>query len=97
MMNWIHIHVLGSAADRPAGVIEQRENVLALIWRLRSHVVMLSDEELSMLKIEGQPFWHMINGPISDALTHVGQINLMRRLLGKPTMAANVFTAKPPG
>jgi len=40
--------------------------------------------------------WHIINGPISDALTHVGQINSFRRLSGNCVPKANVFTGKPP-
>jgi len=30
------------------------------------------------------PFWFMINGPIADALTHVGQITSWRRISGNP-------------
>jgi hypothetical protein len=48
------------------------------------------------LTIDGRPFWHIINGPISDALSHVGQINSFRRLAGNPTPKANVFTGSPP-
>jgi hypothetical protein len=38
----------------------------------------------------------MINGPISDALTHVGQVNSFRRLSGNPVSPANVFSGEPP-
>lgn len=96
LMNWVMMNVLGEPGERPVGIPAQREDVLALIWRLRSHMETLTDDELGMLRIEGRPFWHMINGPISDALTHVGQINVMRRLLGKPSVGANVFTGEPP-
>ncbi|MHC4608217.1 MAG: hypothetical protein ACYTAF_15010 [Planctomycetota bacterium] len=41
------------------------------------------------------PFWNLINGPISDALTHVGQINALRRQAGKPAAGANVFLGIP--
>lgn len=30
------------------------------------------------------PFWYLINGPIADALTHVGQISSWRRMAGNP-------------
>jgi hypothetical protein len=46
--------------------------------------------------IDGRPFWHVINGPIADALTHVGQVNSFRRLAGNPTPKANVFLGLPP-
>jgi hypothetical protein len=38
----------------------------------------------------------MINGPLADALTHVGQINAFRRLAGNPTPKARLFTGEPP-
>ena len=41
------------------------------------------------------PFWHQFNGPIADALTHVGQIVMMRRASGNPTdEKVNVFMGK---
>jgi len=41
------------------------------------------------------PFWNQINGPISDAIWHCGQIVLLRRSSGNPFNAnASVFTGK---
>ena len=41
------------------------------------------------------PFWNLINGPISDALTHVGQILAYRRANGNPQPpGVNVLTGK---
>jgi len=40
-------------------------------------------------------FWHIINGPIADALTHVGQIVSNRRASGNPLdPRVNVFSGK---
>jgi hypothetical protein len=36
----------------------------------------------------------LFQGPIADALTHVGQIAMMRRLAGTPTCGENFFVAK---
>jgi hypothetical protein len=36
----------------------------------------------------------MMQGPIADALTHVGQIVMLRRLAGKPIHAESYFTAE---
>jgi len=42
-------------------------------------------------------FWYCLNGPIADALTHVGQIISWRRILGNPQPeGVNVFLGKPP-
>lgn len=41
------------------------------------------------------PYWHMINGPIADALYHTGQIVTLRRAAGNPINSkVNVFMGK---
>ncbi|WP_445732216.1 hypothetical protein [Mariniflexile sp.] len=41
------------------------------------------------------PFWNIINGPISDALWHCGQVVLLRRASGNPfNSKVNVFSGK---
>ena len=46
-------------------------------------------------KITSFPFWHLINGPISDALYHVGQVVSFRRTTGNPIHPrVNVFMGK---
>lgn len=44
------------------------------------------------------PFWHQLNGPIADALWHVGQVVSFRRSSGNPFASGddkpNVFTGK---
>lgn len=40
------------------------------------------------------PVEKLIQGPIGDALTHVGQIVLLRRMAGKPVRVEGYFTAE---
>ncbi|NKI31427.1 DinB family protein [Croceivirga thetidis] len=41
------------------------------------------------------PYWHMLNGPIADAIYHAGQIVLMRRASGNPIApGVSVFMGK---
>ncbi len=41
------------------------------------------------------PFWNIINGPISDALWHCGQVVMLRRASGNPfNSKVNVFQGK---
>jgi hypothetical protein len=40
------------------------------------------------------PVERLIQGPVGDALTHVGQIVMMRRLAGSPVRAESYFTAE---
>ena len=96
LVNWVGISVLGGPYHRPERVEAIRDQVLEIIWELRVAFHSMDEECLERLTIEGRPFWHIINGPISDALTHVGQINSFRRLSGKPVYGANVFTGTPP-
>jgi len=42
----------------------------------------------------GQPIEKIIQGPIADALTHVGQIVMLRRAAGVPIRAEGYFTAE---
>jgi len=36
----------------------------------------------------------LFQGPIADALTHVGQIAMLRRMCGSPVLGENYFKAK---
>lgn len=42
----------------------------------------------------GQPVEKLLQGPISDALTHVGQLVMLRRLAGKPIREESYFTVE---
>lgn len=62
-----------------------------------------SDEDIANYKIIFQrgeqsstfPFWNLLNGPLADALTHVGQIVSYRRSAGMPqSLKVNVFMGK---
>tara|TARA_R110002050_G_scaffold300018_1_gene467375 strand:+ start:64096 stop:64617 length:522 start_codon:yes stop_codon:yes gene_type:complete len=47
------------------------------------------------LDVTEVPFWNIINGPISDALWHCGQVVLLRRASGNPfNSKVNVFQGK---
>ena len=50
--------------------------------------VLASDQQL------GYSSERLFQGPIADALTHVGQINLLRRIHGSPVRGENYFKAK---
>lgn len=62
-----------------------------------------SDEAIADMKIIFQrgdnqnavPIWHLFNGPIDDAISHVGQITSYRRSAGNPINPfVNVFMGK---
>lgn len=77
-----------------------RENTLKNI-QTASELLKKSDvklEDLDMIFERGSnknefPFWNLINGPISDALWHVGQVVTFRRSSGNPLPnGVNVLT-----
>jgi uncharacterized damage-inducible protein DinB len=72
-----------------------RKKSLLVLEDLSQILKKMSDEDL--LEIEKNTsrklhFWYWINGPIADALTHVGQITSWRRIAGNPQLKGlNVF------
>ena len=72
-----------------------RKSSLLVLKDLTNKLKKMSDEDLKNLEEETSrklPFWYWINGPLSDALTHVGQINSWRRIAGNPQLKeVNLF------
>lgn len=57
--------------------------------------ILRNTEDISQFKTSRFPFWNIINGPISDALWHCGQIVMLRRASGNPfNSKVSVFAGK---
>lgn len=57
--------------------------------------VLRKTEDLSQFDNERYDFWNIINGPISDALWHCGQVVMLRRASGNPfNSKVSVFSGK---
>jgi hypothetical protein len=52
------------------------------------------DARLASAEPLGCPEEKLFQGPIADALTHVGQIAMLRRIAGSPVKGENYFKAK---
>jgi len=76
LVNWVCQSIFAEKAARPKDIESQRIHILELITKLRTYFESIDDSELTHIKILKLPFWHIINGPLSDALTHTGQILL---------------------
>ena len=96
LVNWVSISMDTERFRKVDDVQLTRKNILQKIQLQRKALLAMSNEDLNRVTIDGNPFWQIINGPITDALTHVGQINSFRRLSGNPTPSANVFLGEPP-
>jgi hypothetical protein len=83
----------------PEALIHQTMTALV---DLRDYVLELGESGLSKVMLVGGreptnfPVWYLLNGPLSDALTHVGQVTSWRRILGKPVPRHDVFRGRPP-
>ncbi|MEO0580968.1 MAG: hypothetical protein AAF135_01980 [Bacteroidota bacterium] len=82
---------------------EKRAATLTNLQIARDLYAASSEEEIEQYAIIFQrgertseaSFWHIINGPISDAIYHVGQIVSFRRTSGNPmNPKVNVFMGK---
>jgi len=80
--------------------IEKRKLTLENFKEAASIFSLMTEDQLSKSEIKFRrgnnessvPFWHIINGPIADALNHVGQIISNRRASGNPLdPRVNVF------
>ena len=86
----------------PCELSERRKLTLDTVLRIRESLFELDDGYLAgrMYKVpwssEALPVWYLINGPLSDALTHIGQIASWRRINENPIHKANVFFGTPP-
>jgi len=52
------------------------------------------DARLASPEPLGRPAARLLQGPFADALTHVGQIGMLRRLAGSPVRGENYFKAE---
>lgn len=96
LVNWVCQSTLTERFRKQDDISLVRRSILEMTHALREALISMSDGDLAAIQIHERSFWHIVNGPIADALTHVGQINSFRRLAGHPTPKANVFVGLPP-
>ncbi len=78
--------------------IAARNEILSLYEAVSKHLKSINNDnslnnyKVSPKSLNGEfPFWYLINGHISDCLTHIGQITSWRRIAGNPQPKINVF------
>ena len=83
---------------------ELREKTLLNLKYIHEQLKLNPDFSKLMIRFERGgnlmefPFWNQINGPISDALWHCGQVVMNRRASGNPIQSGvNVFIGKTSG
>lgn len=78
-----------------------RGRTLELAAALSARFKAMTDQEVSSVTVRSSrgdtlPVWNLVNGPLSDALTHIGQVLSWRRLAGSAPAPADVFRGRPP-
>ena len=83
--------------------VQIRQQTLNQLQEASQLMGQMKDEDFKLLEILikqrdqkiSLPLWIMINGPISDAIYHTGQIVLLRRISGNPINPnIDIFTGK---
>jgi len=89
-------------AHTPTCLNEMRRSTLDAISRTRNSLTFHDDRYLANRKhpvpgeVGGFPLWSLINGPLCDTLTHIGQIASWRRINNNPVPNADAFHGEPP-
>ena len=79
--------------DETITFIEKRKQTLLNIKKASE--ILRTIDDVSQFDNDRFPFWNIINGPISDALWHCGQVVMLRRASGNPfNSKVNVFSGK---
>ncbi|HMB92623.1 MAG TPA: hypothetical protein VKP65_17350 [Rhodothermales bacterium] len=96
LLHWLYNALEPEGKTKPDGPEALRDGALELIALLEGQFSTIDKDELETIHILKEPFWPIINGPLSDVLTHIGQIATVRRLAGSPAPMSNPFEGTPP-
>ena len=102
LVSWTDGHLGGKSSTSFEPELQAlRRQTLTHLGQMRERLLTMNDGTLAQHHItsklgDSQPFWNMLNGPLADALTHVGQVNAWRRLAGNPAPRVDVFRGRPP-
>jgi hypothetical protein len=87
-MDWALSLVRGSHAWKDSAPLPWEQEVARFFEAVRR-----LDGALASTDPLGCPAGRLFQGPIADALTHVGQIAMLRRLAGAPVKGENYYKA----
>lgn len=73
-----------AGTEGEVGFEDLRKNTLINLEILERKFKSMNADQFKEFKSGDITFWHIINGPIADALWHTGQIVMLRRASGNP-------------
>ena len=88
LLDWAHNLARGSNGGHNSTPLPWEEEVSRFFAELEKF-----DSYLASDSPLGAPAEKLFQGPLADALTHVGQIALLRRMAGAPVRGENYFKA----
>jgi len=94
LVNWVYMNVYGEQMKRPESIIDQGVETLIALEKLRKSFIEMSDKDLEKLKLDNRSFWAYLNMPLADAVSHVGQVSILRRAAGNPNKIDEFFKRK---
>lgn len=89
ILDWAHWMTQGKHRWRESAPLPWHDEVARFFTALDR-----LDRDLAAGVEGGFPAERIFQGPIADALTHVGQLNMLRRLHGSPVRGENYFRAR---
>lgn len=104
LVRWVAVSIgvdtpaLGPEGPGPSSI---RSVTLQILSALVERFERMTEADLGAVRVrtsrgEALPFWNLVNGPLADTLTHIGQVASWRRVLGNPVPGADVFRGRPP-
>jgi len=103
LINWV-AKVMGMPKDpnlkRAETFEEYQQQIKKSCTMLSAHIANMSDEEISAKTVylkrsdTHYSIWYLISGPMSDAISHIGQIATWRRIAGDPIPRISPFTGE---
>ncbi|MGD0630176.1 MAG: hypothetical protein ABR987_12520 [Terracidiphilus sp.] len=88
LLDWALTAAVGKEQWRASQAMQWKQEKQRFFESLRAlDSFLASDGELKA------PIERLMQGPVTDAFTHVGQLSMMRRLSGSPTRGENFYVA----
>jgi hypothetical protein len=88
LFDWALSMALGNPAWRDSQPLEWTQETERFFRALASFDTFLASDAVLHAPIE-----RLMQGPVADALTHTGQLAMLRRLAGTPTRGENFYVA----
>lgn len=93
-----HMNVLLEFSANVVRGVRERPEEASLVWdqALRRFYQLLRDLDDAVVAAAGRefPLEMLLQGPVADALTHVGQLTMLRRMAGAPVQTESYMKAR---